>query len=138
MCLFMYSSSFKLVCTSKHQVSENINSIKTLGATVIEHVKTAITQKFKKILNFNICQHLSKSPHTCFAPKLNLILLPQFTDTLKIYPSPVYQIKLSAFPEGILPTLQNHDWNNGTNGEHQLGGENIRLLPLLLQPTNVT
>ena len=27
-----------------------------------------------------------------FAPELNSILLPQLTDTLNIYPSPVYQV----------------------------------------------
>ena len=44
-----------------------------------------------------------------FAPKLNSILLPQFTDTLNIYPSPVYQVlnvNWSAFFKSILPTLQ--------------------------------
>ena len=42
-----------------------------------------------------------------FAPKLNSILLPQFTDTLNIYPSPVYQVlnvNWSAFLKGIFPT----------------------------------
>ena len=41
------------------------------------------------------------------APKLNSILLPQFTNTLKIYPSPVYQVlnvNWSTFLKGILPT----------------------------------
>ena len=54
-----------------------------------------------------------------FAPKLNSILLPQFTDTLNIYPSPLYQVSnanWSAFLKGILPTLQSHSWNNGTHG----------------------
>ena len=38
----------------------------------------------------------------------NSILLPQFTDTLNIYPSPVYQVlnvNWSTFLKGILPTL---------------------------------
>ena len=48
---------------------------------------------------------------TMFAPQLNLILLPQPTDTLNGYPSPVYPIlsvNWSAFLEGILVTLQSH------------------------------
>ena len=39
-----------------------------------------------------------------FAPKLNSILLRQFTDTLNIYPSPLYQVSnanWSAFLKGI-------------------------------------
>ena len=39
-----------------------------------------------------------------FTPKLNSILLPQFTDTLNIYPSPLYQVSnanWSAFLKGI-------------------------------------
>ena len=54
-----------------------------------------------------------------FAPKLNSILLPQFTDTLNIYLSPLYQVSnanWSAFLKGILPTLQSYGWNNGTHG----------------------
>ena len=54
-----------------------------------------------------------------FAPKLKSILLPQFTDTLNIYPSPLYQVSnanWSAFLKGILPTLQSHGWKNGTHG----------------------
>ena len=47
-------------------------------------------------------------------------------------------VNWSAFLEGILPTLQNHDWNNGTNGGHQLSGGDLRLLLLPLWPTNVT
>ena len=38
--------------------------------------------------------------------KLNSILLPQFTDTLKIYPSPVYQVLIvnwSTFLEQLHP-----------------------------------
>ena len=57
-----------------------------------------------------------------FAAKLNSILLPQFTDTLNIYPSPLYQVSnanWSAFLKGILPTLQSHGWNNGTHGGRQ-------------------
>ena len=58
-----------------------------------------------------------------FALKLNSILLLQFTDTLNIVPSPVYQVlnvNWSAFLEGILPALQGHGWNNGTHGGCQL------------------
>ena len=58
-----------------------------------------------------------------FTPKLNSILLPQFTDTFNIYPSPVYQgltVNWSAFLNSILPTLQSHGWNNETHGGHQL------------------
>ena len=66
-----------------------------------------------------------------FAPKLNSILLPQFTDTLNIYPSPLYQVSnanWSAFLKGILPTLQSHGWNNGTHGGRQLDSEDLYLL----------
>ena len=70
-----------------------------------------------------------------FAPKLNSILLPQFTDTLNIYPSPVYQVlnvNWSAFLKGILPTLQGHGWNNDTHGGHQLGSGDQDLFPLAM------
>ena len=76
-----------------------------------------------------------------FAPKLNSILLPQFTDTLNIYPSPVYQVlnvNWSTFLRGILPTLQSHGWYNGTHGGHQLGSGDLDLLPLTLWPTGVS
>ena len=47
-------------------------------------------------------------------------LFPQFTDTLKIYPSPVYKmININWSAVGFLPNLQNHDWNNGNNGGNQ-------------------
>ena len=75
-----------------------------------------------------------------FAPKLNSILLPQFTDTLNIYPSPLYQVSnanWSAFLKGILPTLQSHGWNNGTHGGRQLDSEDLYLLPLAVWPTGV-
>ena len=41
---------------------------------------------------------------------------------------------LTSFtPLPILPTtFQNHDWNNSTNGECQLGGKFLSLLPLPL------
>ena len=61
-----------------------------------------------------------------FALKLNSVLLLQFTDTLNIYPSPVYQVlnvNWSAFLKGILPTVQSHGWNNGTHGGCQLDNE---------------
>ena len=73
-----------------------------------------------------------------FAPKLNSILLPQFTDTLNIYPSPLYQVSnanWSAFLKGILPTLQSHGWNNGTHGGCQLDSGDLYLLPLAVWPT---
>ena len=47
-----------------------------------------------------------------FSPKLNLILLPQPTDTHNNYPSPVYpmlNVNWSAFLEGILTTLQSRN-----------------------------
>ena len=64
----------------------------------------------------------------------------QPTDTLNGYPSPVYQmlnVNWSDFLEGILLTLQGHDWNNGTNGGHWLGGGDLGLFLLPLWPTNV-
>ena len=73
-----------------------------------------------------------------FALKLNSILLPQFTDTLNIYPSPVYQVlnvNWSAFLKGISPTLQSHGWNNGTHGGRQLDSGDLYLLPLAVWPT---
>ena len=63
-----------------------------------------------------------------------------FMDTLNRYPFPVFQmlnVNWSDFLEGILPNLQSHDLKNDTNGEHQLGGGDIRLLPLPLWSTNV-
>ena len=75
-----------------------------------------------------------------FAPKLNSILLRQFTDTLNIYPSPLYQVSnanWSAFLKGILPTLQSHGWNNGTHGGRQLDSGDLYLLPLAVWPTGV-
>ena len=75
-----------------------------------------------------------------FAPKLNSILLPQFTDTLNIYPSPLYQVSnanWSAFLKGILPTLQSHGWNNGTHGGRQLDSGDLYLLPLAVWPSGV-
>ena len=81
---------------------------------------------------------LSQQNPALFAPKLNSILLPQFTDTLNIYPSPVYQVlnvNWSAFLKGILPTLQSHSWNNGTHGGCQLDSGCLYLLPLAMWPT---
>ena len=75
-----------------------------------------------------------------FAPKLNSILLSQFTDTLNIYPSPVYQVlnvNWSAFLKDILLTLQSHGWNNETHGGCQLDSGDLYLLPLAVWPTNV-
>ena len=44
-----------------------------------------------------------------FTPQLNLIILPQHTDTLNGYPSPVHpvlSVNWSTFLEGILPPLK--------------------------------
>ena len=71
---------------------------------------------------------------------MNSILLLRPIDMLINYPSPAYQIlnvNWSAFLWGILPTHQNHHWNNDTNGQHQLGSGHLRLLPLPLWPANV-
>ena len=74
-------------------------------------------------------------------PQLNSILLPQPIDAPNNYPSPVYQVlnvtSLLSWKVRILPNLQNHDWNNGTNEGCQLGGEDLRLLPLPVWSTNV-
>ena len=72
--------------------------------------------------------------------KTESILLPQFTGTLNIYPSPVYQVlnvNWSTFLKSILPTLQSHGWNNATHGGRQLGSEDLDLLPLAMWPTGV-
>ena len=48
-----------------------------------------------------------------FVPQLNFILLAQPVDVLNNYPSQVYQmlnVNQSAFLEGTLLTLYNHDW----------------------------
>ena len=85
---------------------------------------------------------MTVSAKTCtVAPKLNSILLSQFTDTLIIYPSPVYQVlnvNKSAFLKIILPTLQSHGWNTGTNVGCQLGSGDLDLCPLTLWPTDVS
>ena len=76
-----------------------------------------------------------------FVPKLKSILLPQLTDTLNIYPSPVHKMlndNWSAFVKGILLTLQSHSWNSDTHGGHQLGSEDLGLLPLTMGPTIVS
>ena len=72
--------------------------------------------------------------------RTNSILLAQFTDTLNIYPSPVYQVlnvNWSAFLKCILPTLQSHGWNNGTHGGRQLDSGDLYLLPQTVWPTVV-
>ena len=72
---------------------------------------------------------------TIFVPQLNLILLPQPTDTLNGYPSSVYpmlNVNLYAFLKGILPTTQSHDWNNDINAGRELGGGDLILFPLRL------
>ena len=76
-----------------------------------------------------------------FAPKLNSILLPHFTDILNIHPFPKYQVlnfHWSVFLKGILPTLQSHGWNNGTHGGRQLGSGDLDLLPLAMWPIGVS
>ena len=73
-----------------------------------------------------------------FTSKLNSILLPQFTDTLNVYPFPVYQVlnaNWSAFLKSILPTLQSHGWYNGMLGGCQLDSGELYLLPLAVWPT---
>ena len=67
--------------------------------------------------------------------------MPQLTDILNIYPSPVYQVlnvNWSAFVKGILLTLRSQAWNNGTHGGCQLGNEDLGLLPLTKGPTIVS
>ena len=74
-----------------------------------------------------------------FVPPLNLISLPQPTDICSGYPFSVYPIlcQLVCFSGGHFATLQNHDWKAPMGG-HQLGGGNLRLLPLPLWPTTMT
>ena len=47
-------------------------------------------------------------------------------------------VNWSAFLKGILPTLQSHGWNNGTNGGRQLGSGDLGLLPPTMWPTGVS
>ena len=61
----------------------------------------------------HICDSLNKNHMVCI--KIEFNFLPQFTDILNIYPSPVYQVlhvNWSAFLKYILPTLQKqwHQW----------------------------
>ena len=53
-----------------------------------------------------------------FAPKLNSILLPQFTDTLNIYPSPLYQVSnanwFSRVTAGTMGPMEDANWTVGT------------------------
>ena len=49
----------------------------------------------------------------------------------------VVNVNWSAFLEGILPTLQSRNRNNGTNGGCQLGGGDLGLSPLPLWPPGV-
>ena len=62
-----------------------------------------------------------------FAPKLNSILLPQFTDTLNIYPSPLYQCQMltgllfsrafcrpSRVTAGTMGPMEGANWTVGT------------------------
>ena len=95
---------------------------------------------FKSIVQLDLWLYmwLSQQKPALFALKLNSILLPQFTDTLNIYPSPVHQVlnvNWSAFLKGILPTFQSYGWNDGTHGGHQLDSGCLYLLPLALWPT---
>ena len=76
---------------------------------------------------------LSKTHIVCAKTEFNFIAM-VYRHT-HIYPSPVYQVlevNWTAFLKGILPTLQSHDWNNGTNGECQLNSGDLGLLPLSL------
>ena len=50
----------------------------------------------------------------------------------------VLSVNWSAFLKDILPALQIHNWNNGTNGECQLGSGDLGLLPKTLWPTGVS
>ena len=74
------------------------------------------------------------------ATRLNSILLPQLTDTLNIYPCPVYQVlnvNWSTFLKEILPTLLSLGWNNGTHIGCQLASGDLYFLPLTMWPTGV-
>ena len=69
----------------------------------------------------------------CTKTEFNFIVT--VTDALNIYPSSVCQVlnvNWSAFLKGVLPTLQSHDWNNGTNGGCQLDSGDLYLLPQTL------
>ena len=55
----------------------------------------------------------------------------RYTQWLSIPSVSNVNVNWSAFLEGIVSTLQSHYSNNSTNGEHQLGIGNIKLLPLL-------
>ena len=88
--------------------------------------------------SFIKCDCLSKNPHiVCTKIEFNFITtIHRHTKYLSI--PPISNVNQSAFLEGIFPTLQNHNWNNGTNEGYQFGGLDLRLLPLPLWPTNVT
>ena len=49
----------------------------------------------------------------------------------------VLNVNWSDIVKGILPTLQSHDWNNGTHGGQQLDSGDLYLLLLAVWPSSV-
>ena len=99
------------------------------------------------INGYSLYIHLHKTLNTSFSRIIQSLIVTnnnlrqQFTDTLNIYPSPVYQVlnvNWSTFLKGILPTLQSNSWNNGTHGGCQLGSGDLDLLPLFMWPIGVS
>ena len=79
---------------------------------------------------------LAKTRHVRTKTEFNFITaVYRHTQYLSI-PS-VSSVNWSAFLKGILQTFQNHNWNNGTHGGHQLDSGDLYLLPLAVWPTGV-
>ena len=85
-----------------------------------------------------ICDCLSKNLHSLHQNWVQFYCHSLATDTVNVYSSPVLNVNWSAFLKVILPTLQSHDWNNGTNGGHKLVSGNLGLLWLTLWPAGVS
>ena len=93
------------------------------------------------LTSFAISDYLSKILHSLNPNWIQFYCCSLKTHSISSYPSPVYQVfnvNWSAFLKGILPTLQSHNWNNGTNGGCQLCSGDMGLLPLTLWSTGMS